>query len=109
MTYLYLGVAIASEVIATTMLKKTESFTVLIPSLFVIGGYSCAFYFLSLTLKTMQVGIAYAIWCGLGMILILIAGMVLYKQKIDAAGILGITLILFGVLIINLFSKYGKV
>jgi len=108
MTYLYLGIAVIAEVMATTLLKKTEGFTILIPSLLVVGIYCCAFYFLSLTLKTMHVGIAYAIWCGLGMILVLIAGIVLYKQTIDVAGILGITLILLGILVINLFSKYGK-
>jgi small multidrug resistance pump len=105
MIYLYLSVAIVAEVFATTLLKKTNGFTVLMPSLLVAGAYLCAFYFLSLTLKTMHIGIVYAIWSGLGIVLIAIAGVFLYHQKIDAAGIFGIALILLGVFVINLFSK----
>ena len=105
MVYLYLGIAIVAEVFATTLLKKTDGFTVLIPSFLVVTGYLCAFYFLSLTLKTMHVGIVYAIWSGLGIVLIAIAGIFIYHQKIDAAGMFGIALILLGVFVINLFSK----
>lgn len=105
MNYLYLGIAIVAEVMATTMLKKAEAFTNIVPSLIVVGGYLCAFYFLSLTLKSMHLGIVYAIWSGLGMVLIAIAGKIFYQQEIDAAGILGIAFILMGVLVINLFSK----
>lgn len=105
MVYLYLSIAIVAEVFATTLLKKTDGFTVLVPSLLVVGGYLCAFYFLSLTLKTMHVGIVYAIWSGLGIVLIAIAGVFIYNQKIDAAGLFGIALILLGVFVINLFSK----
>jgi small multidrug resistance pump len=105
MMYLYLGIAIVAEVFATSFLKKTDGFTVLWPSVLVIIGYLCAFYFLSLTLKTMHVGVMYAIWCGLGSVLIAIAGVIFYNQKIDLAGSLGIALILLGVIVINLFSK----
>lgn len=105
MHYFYLGIAIIAEVMATTMLKKADGFTILVPSVLVIMGYMCAFYFLSLTVKTMHLGIVYAIWAGVGIVLVAIAGIILHQQKIDGPGILGISLILIGVLVINLFSK----
>ena len=104
MAYLYLGIAIITEVIATSFLKKAEGFTVVIPSFIVVSGYACAFYFLSLTLKTVPIGIAYAIWAGFGMVLIVIVGLVFYEQKLDLAAFLGIALIISGVVIINMFS-----
>jgi small multidrug resistance pump len=105
MTYLLLVVAIAFEVIAKSALKATEGFTRLGPSIVTIFGYSLAFHFLSLTLKTMPVGIVYAVWSGAGVVLIAAIGWVYYRQSIDLPGLIGIALILAGVLVVNLFSK----
>ena len=104
-TYLYLAVAIASEVVATSALRAAEGFTVLWPSLIAVIGYVVAFYFLSLTLKTIPVGVAYAIWSGVGIVVVSIVALVLYKQVLDLPAILGMGLILAGVVVINLFSK----
>jgi small multidrug resistance pump len=104
MHWLYLSIAILAEVIATSFLKAAEGFTRLIPSLIVVFGYGIAFYFLSLTLRTMQVGTAYAIWAGVGTVLISIVAWLFYNQKLDAPSILGITLIIVGVMIIKIFS-----
>jgi len=103
--YLYLGVAILAEVIATTALRAAAGFTVLLPSAISIAGYVVAFYFLSLTLRTMPVGIAYAIWSGVGIVLISLAGWLIYKQVLDLPAMLGMGLIMAGVIVINLFSK----
>jgi small multidrug resistance pump len=103
--YLYLSVAIAAEVIATSALRAAEGFTVLWPSLIAVVGYVVAFYFLSLTLKTMPVGVAYAIWSGVGIVVVSIVALVLYKQVLDLPALLGMGLIMAGVLVINLFSK----
>ena len=104
-TWLILLAAIISEVIATSALKASEGFTKIGPSILVVTGYALAFYFLSLTLKVMSVGIAYAIWAGLGIVLTAIIGWWLFGQKLDLAAILGMALILLGVLVINLFSN----
>jgi small multidrug resistance pump len=103
--YLYLGVAIIAEVIATTALRAADGFTQLWPSIISIAGYVVAFYFLSLTLRTMPVGIAYAIWSGVGIVLISLAGWLIYKQLLDLPAIIGMGLIMAGVIVINLFSK----
>ena len=103
--YLYLGVAIIAEVIATTALRASNGFTELWPSIISIVGYVVAFYFLSLTLRTMPVGIAYAIWSGVGIVLISLAGWLLYKQLLDLPAVIGMGLIMAGVIVINLFSK----
>jgi small multidrug resistance pump len=105
MIYFYLLVAIALEVIATSALKATDGFTRLAPSLVTLIGYGLAFYFLSLTLRTMPVGIVYAVWSGAGIVLIAMIGWIYYQQALDAAGLIGLALILAGVLIVNLFSK----
>lgn len=105
MKFIYLFVAITAEVIATSALKASEQFSKLIPSLIVIAGYMIAFYFLSLTLRTMQVGIAYALWSGVGIVLVSAAGYFLYQQKLDLPAIIGISLIILGVIVINVFSK----
>jgi small multidrug resistance pump len=105
MQWLYLGIAIVSEVIATSALKAAEGFTQLIPSIIVTVGYAAAFYFLSLTLRTIPIGVTYAIWSGVGLALISIVGWVVYQQKLDAATLLGIGLIVSGVLVIHLFGK----
>lgn len=107
--WLFLAIAIVSEVIATSALKGSEGFTRLVPSLTVIIGYVVSFYFLSLTLKAIPVGIAYAIWSGTGVVLIALAGWWLYNQKLDLAAIIGMGLIVAGVLVINLFSRSGEV
>ncbi len=105
MAYLYLFIAILAEVVATSALKATNAFTKLIPSLIVVIGYTCAFYFLSLTLKTIPIGIAYAIWSGLGIVLIAMIGTFWYREALDIFAILGIVLILVGLLVTTLFSN----
>lgn len=105
MKYLYLTIAIVAEVIATSALKSAEGFSKLGPSLLVIIGYGVAFYFLSLTLKTIPVGISYAIWSGLGITLVSIIGYFFYKQSLDLPAIIGLLMILGGVVVINVFSK----
>lgn len=105
MGYLYLSIAIIAEVIATTALKASDEFSRLGPSIIVIIGYSTAFYFLSLVLKTIPVGIAYALWAGVGIVLITIVGAIIYRQVPDTAAVIGMILIVAGVAVINLFSK----
>jgi small multidrug resistance pump len=97
--------AVLSEVTATTALKYSEGFTKLIPSVVVVVGYGLSFYLLSITLKVMPIGIAYALWSGIGIILTVIAGIVLWKESMDWARGIGILLIMVGILVINLFSK----
>ena len=101
----YLIVAVAFEVLATTALKETQGFTRLVPSLIAIVGYALAFYFLSLPLRTMPVGIVYALWCGAGIILITAIGWIWFGQSLDWPALAGIALIMAGVMTINLFSK----
>jgi len=103
--YLYLAVAVACEVAATSALKASEGFTRLGPSVVVVVGYAVAFFLLSLTLKTMPVGIAYALWSGFGIILIAVVGVVWFHQTLDLPAIVGLGLILAGVLVVNLLSK----
>ena len=105
MTYLYLSIAIVAEVIATSFLKSCEGFAKLWPSVVVLVGYASAFYFLSLTLRSMSVGIVYAIWSGAGIVLISIIAWIFFGQKLDVPAIIGIALIIAGVAVINLFSK----
>jgi small multidrug resistance pump len=105
MGYLYLAAAIVAEVIATSALKATHSFTRPLPSLVVVGGYCAAFYFLSVCLRSMNVGVAYAIWSGLGIVLVTTAAAVFYKQVPDRWAILGMALIALGVLVLNLLSR----
>ncbi|MTG98236.1 MULTISPECIES: DMT family transporter [Myroides] len=105
--YLFLFVAIVFEVIATSALKATHEFTKFWPSVLTLLGYVIAFYFLSLTLKTVPIGIAYALWSGIGIVLVSLLSVFLYNQKLDTAAILGISCIVLGVVIINLFSKSG--
>lgn len=104
MHWLYLSIAIIGEVIAPSSLKAAEGFTRLIPSLIVVFGYGTAFYFLSFALRTMQVGTAYAIWSGVGTVIISIVAWILYNQKLDAASIIGMALIISGVIIIKFVS-----
>ena len=103
--YLYLSIAIVAEVIATSALKASDGFTKSGPSLVVVLGYGVSFYFLSLVLKTVPVGVAYAIWSGAGIVLIAGIGWLVLKQPLDAPALLGIGLIVAGVAVIQLFSK----
>lgn len=103
--WMFLFIAIIAEVIATSALKSSEGFTKPIASIIVVLGYIIAFYCLSLTLKTIPVGIAYAIWSGLGIVLISAVAWIVFDQKLDVWGIVGIALIMSGVLILNLLSK----
>ncbi len=105
MSYVYLGIAILSEVIATSALKASNEFSRLLPSVAVVLGYAIAFYFLSLTLRTMPVGIAYAIWSGVGIVLIALVGVLWFGQSLDWAAIVGMGLIVAGVIVVNGFSK----
>ncbi|MBX6743259.1 MAG: SMR family transporter [Acetobacteraceae bacterium] len=105
MNYLWLSIAIIAEVIATSALKASEGFTRLWPSLLVVAGYATAFFCLSLTLRTIPVGIAYAIWSGAGIVLIAAIGWVFFRQVLDLPAIIGLGLIIAGVLVVNLFSK----
>ena len=103
--WLSLAVAILAEVIGTSALKASEGFSRLLPSMVVVAGYGVAFYFLSLTLKQIPVGIAYAVWSGAGTVLITLIGLLVFRQKIDLAGVVGIALIVAGVLVLNLLSS----
>ncbi|MDA6071218.1 SMR family transporter [Flavobacterium sp. AC] len=103
--FFFLGIAIMFEIIATSALKKSEQFTQLIPSIITIVGYFAAFYFLSFAIRTIPVGIAYAIWSGVGIVLITIIGAVFFKQIPDLPAIIGLALIMAGVIVINVFSK----
>lgn len=105
MNWLYLAVAIVLEVIATSALKASDGFTRLLPSLVVVLGYSAAFYMLSITLRTMPVGVVYAIWSGVGVVLITIVGWLWFKQALDVPAFIGIALISAGVIVLNFFSK----
>ena len=105
MHHLHLAAAILAEVVATSMLKAAAEFTRPLPSAVVVAGYATAFYFLSLSLRAIPVGIAYAIWSGLGLVLVAVAGAVFYGQPLDAPALVGRGLILAGVLVINLMSN----
>lgn len=106
--WLILFIAIVAEVIATSALKSSEGFTKPIASIVVVLGYMIAFYCLSLTLKTIPVGIAYAVWSGVGIVLITTVAWFVFDQKLDVWGIIGIALIMSGVLVLNLLSKTGS-
>lgn len=103
--YLYLGLAIVSEVIGTTALKASDSFTRPLPSLVTVGCYALSFYLLTFSLRVLPTGIAYAIWSGVGIVLISLVSWFWYKQSLDLAAIAGLAMIVGGVLVINLFSK----
>ncbi len=103
----YLLIAIISEVIATTMLKASDGFSRLMPSIVVVIGYCFSFWALSQVVKVLPLGVAYAIWSGLGIVLVSVAAIFLYQQKLDLPAIIGMLLIIMGVLVINLFSNNG--
>ena|SRR5579863_2021708 len=105
MKWVYLAIAIVCEVIGTSALKSSEAFSRLVPSLIVLVGYVTAFYFLSLALKSIPVGVAYAIWCGIGIVLISLVGIIFYRQSLDVPAVVGIALIGAGVMVLCLLSK----
>ncbi len=107
MHYLYLAIAIVTEVVATTALKSSDGFRKLAPSVIVVIGYGLAFYFFALCLRQITVGVAYAIWAGLGIVLISLMGLLVHKQRLDPPAIAGMALIIAGVVVIHLFSKVG--
>lgn len=104
-SHLILLAAIIAEVVATTALSRSDNFSRLGPSLIAIGGYAAAFWLLSFPLRTMPTGVVYAIWSGMGIVLITAVAWVLYRQSLDLAALAGMGLILAGVLVINLFSR----
>ena len=105
MHYLHLAIAIVAEVVATSALKATDGFTRLLPSALTIVGYAVSFYFLALALRVVPTGIAYAIWSGVGIVLISLAGWAVYRQSLDPPALAGMALIVAGVAVINLYSK----
>lgn len=105
MKYLYLAFAIIFEVLGSSFIKASDGFTKWLPSTIVAVAYLAAFYLLSLVLKSIPLGVAYAIWAGLGIVLTALVSVLVFKQKLDAPAIIGILLIVAGVLVMNLFSK----
>ncbi len=105
MGYWYLTIAIIAEVLATSALKESQGFSRLLPSLVVMAGYGASFYFLSLVLQTIPIGVAYALWAGLGIVLITIVGAVMFGQTMDLPAVLGIALIISGVVVLRVFSS----
>lgn len=105
MTYFYLAIAIVAEVIATSALKASDGFSRLLPSIVTVVGYCIAFWFLSVTMRVIPTGIVYAIWSGVGIVLISAVGWFWFKQSLDMPALIGMGLIIAGVLVINLFSK----
>ncbi len=105
MAYMYLALAIVAEVAATSALKASAEFTRWVPSLIVVAGYGIAFYCLTLVLRTIPLGITYAIWSGVGIVLVAAVGALLYRQMPDWPAIIGMSLIVAGVLVIHLFSS----
>ncbi|MFH1477003.1 MAG: multidrug efflux SMR transporter [Verrucomicrobiota bacterium] len=105
MGYVYLFFAIVAEIVGTSALKASHQFTKLVPSIMVFIGYGAAFCLLSLVLKTIPVGIAYAIWCGVGIVFITLIGIFFFKERLDIPAFIGIGLIIAGVLVINILSK----
>lgn len=105
MAYVYLMLAIISEVIATSALKASAEFTKLVPVLIVLLGYGISFYCMALVLRTIPLGITYAIWSGLGIVIIAVIGVVFFKESLDLPAVVGMGLIIAGVVVVNLFSK----
>lgn len=105
MAYFYLFVAIVAEVVGTSALKASQEFTRFWPSVTVVVGYALAFYMLTLVLRTLPVGIAYAFWAGLGIVLVTLIGVVVFGEKLDLPAVLGLAMIIAGVVVIQVFSK----
>ena len=105
MTYAYLVLAILCETIGTTALQANQQFTRPLPTVVVFVAYGVSFYLLAMVLKTVPVGVAYALWSGLGIVFIAVIGLLVFQQRLDLPAVLGIALILTGILVIHLFSK----
>ncbi len=105
MAYLYLFIAIVAEVVGTSALKASQEFTRLWPSVTVVVGYALAFYMLTLVLRTLPVGIAYAVWAGLGIVLVTLIGVLWFGERLDLPAVLGVAMIIAGVVVIQVFSK----
>jgi len=105
MQWWILGAAIVAETIATSALKASDGFTRLVPSLIVVIGYAFAFYGLSVTLRTIPVGVAYAVWSGVGIVLVALIGWLIYGQRLDPATLAGMAMIIGGVVVMNVFSS----
>jgi small multidrug resistance pump len=105
MNYLFLALAIISEVIGTTALNASNQFSKLLPSVITVVGYGLAFYFFSFSLRSIPVGVAYAIWAGVGVVLVALIGVFFFKQRLDFPAVAGMVLIITGVLVMHLFSK----
>jgi small multidrug resistance pump len=105
MAYFYLFVAIVAEVLGTSALKASQEFTRFWPSVMVVVGYALAFYMLTLVLRTIPVGIAYAFWAGLGIVLVTLIGVVMFGERLDLPAVLGLAMIIAGVVIIQVFSE----
>ena len=103
--WLALAIAIIAEVIGTTALKASNEFSRLLPSLIVVVGYGTAFYFMSISMRVLPVGIMYAIWSGMGIVLISVLGWLVFRQTLDTPAVIGLAFIIAGVIIINVFSK----
>ncbi|GBR30010.1 MULTISPECIES: SMR family transporter [Gluconobacter] len=104
MSYLYLGIAIFAEIVATSLLKASEGFTRFVPTVILGVGYLVAFYCLSMALKEIPTGIAYAIWSGVGIVLVAVIAWIFQGQRLDLPAMIGMGLIIVGVLVMNLFS-----
>ncbi len=105
MTYILLAIAIIAEVVATSALARSNGFSQFWPSALAIAGYGLAFFLLSLVMRTVPVGIVYAVWSGAGIVLVALAGWLLFGQKLDPAALVGLAMIIAGVLVINLLSR----
>lgn len=105
MPYLFLAIAVTAEVIGTSALQASQQFTKPLPTLLVVVGYAVAFYFLGLTLRYIPVGVAYALWSGLGICLIAGIGVLVFGQRLDWPAVLGLGLIIAGIVVIQVFSK----
>ena len=103
--WLALTIAIFAEVVGTTALKASNEFTLLLPSITVVAGYGTAFYFMSISMRVLPLGIMYAIWSGMGIVLVSIIGWVVYRQVLDLPAMIGMSLIIAGAIVINVFSK----
>jgi len=108
MSWIYLAVAIAAEIVATTTLKASDGFSRLYPSVITVIGYGLSFYCLAVALRVIPVGIAYAVWSGAGIVAISLIGYVIFKQALDTAALIGIGLIVTGVLVLNVFSESAR-
>ncbi len=108
MTYFYLALAIAAEVAGTSLLKATEEFTKIVPTAFLVFFYVISFWLMTLALRDLPLGVVYAVWSGLGIVLVAIIGAVIYKEIPDLASLIGMALIISGVVVMHLFSTSIK-